>query len=1118
MSMPSGDNGIGPDNEQNFTVYPGGFGYGVVGGDMAVFKDGPPVYDLQKWRPPSVPDAAWLSMLPSRMLNARHRVVPFTGRAPELSSLERWRDHGGPRLSVLWLHAPGGQGKTRLSLEFAARTAALGWQVATAVHGPGVVTPSPGSEDLSGKAPGVLLFVDYADRWPLTTLVFLLGNSLLNRTGVRTRVLLTARSSAVLPLLRAELDNIEADLVEQELGPLEAADDRASMFRVAYRAFAEVSGTGTQGPIPDSVAFTGRDSDQILSLHTAALAAVDAHRHGVRAPVDPAASTSYLLDRERGQWMHHFIHGRHRLPDETGLLSGADFHTHPDILHRAVFIATLTGAMPRPEATRLLERALPGRPAARVLADHMVCYPPSRPHSGGQALEPLEPDRLAEDFVALTLLDSTADDLAHPWAGQVLDLLCAEDGPWVPYGAHAVTVLVAVAQRWPRVGHDHLRRVLLRSPRLAALAGSGALAGLADLPGIDSSVLDAVERAFPSGGDAALASGMAAVTARVIRERLERTRDPASRAGLLLLSARRQVTAGRYDEAIHEARQGLEEARAAGWSGLPLAGEALDDVALSLAVGADRRQEALRCAETAAELYRCLAQLQPSLHRVEFGQALVSLAVHRHLGAGRIDDALSAASEAVTILRSGGPSQPAVLASALRVQGRLLAQSGRTEEGLATVENAAALLRERVMSEPASVLPSLAECLYERAALLGALGRARKAVEVSEECVSLYRELAGTNSRTFTGELSKALSDLGYYLTLAGRPEDGLRHSSEAVAVARRLPDSAGAPEERYLASALSNLASRLSVAKRHEEALSAAGEAADLCRRLLVRNRPASLEQSAACLTNLCNAAIRAHSFEQAREAAREAADLYGEIAAANDRFQDRARSARRLAEHLSSAAGRAEAALALAGADTTNMPLSTAVSPDHPTGRAGRPAAGHPSTALLLLPILLVLGGAVAGYLAASWTGALVTGYCCFLAADRFTTAIVRTELDLPAVYRNVPELRLVVGLGGLAGILVGAGTGAVAGHQGAWLFGGLAAGTALAGLPLARRAVLGATRVVVATGKVLFAAVCVGVGHQLWPGTVGVAAGIVVATAVSALFRRLGRGPAAAGRDTV
>ncbi|MFH7340745.1 hypothetical protein [Streptomyces sp. KHY 26] len=135
--MPSGDNESGPDFQQNITVHPGGFGYGVVGRDMAVFDSGPPVYDLQKWRPPSVPDAAWLSMLPSRMLNARHRVVPFTGREPELRSPERWRDQNGPRLSVLWLHAPGGQGKTRLSLEFAARTAALGWQVATAVHGPG---------------------------------------------------------------------------------------------------------------------------------------------------------------------------------------------------------------------------------------------------------------------------------------------------------------------------------------------------------------------------------------------------------------------------------------------------------------------------------------------------------------------------------------------------------------------------------------------------------------------------------------------------------------------------------------------------------------------------------------------------------------------------------------------------------------------------------------------------------------------------------------------------------------------------------------------------------------------------------------------------------------------
>nr|WP_285554764.1 hypothetical protein [Streptomyces hygroscopicus] len=133
-----------------------------------------------------------------------------------------------------------------------------------------------------------------------------LGNSLLNRPGVRTRVLLTARSGAVLPLLRKELDNIEADLVEQKLGPLDSPDARASMFRAACRAFAEVSSTGTRGPVPDSAAFTGPDSGHALTLHTAALAAVDAHQRGVRPPVDPAASTSYLLDRERAQWLHHW--------------------------------------------------------------------------------------------------------------------------------------------------------------------------------------------------------------------------------------------------------------------------------------------------------------------------------------------------------------------------------------------------------------------------------------------------------------------------------------------------------------------------------------------------------------------------------------------------------------------------------------------------------------------------------------------------------------------------------------------------------------------------------------------------------------------------------------------
>ena len=181
---------------QNVTAVDG-FAYGVIGADLHVFPDRGPVYLLAEHRPAQEPDSGWLVAQPSRMLNARYAVVDFTGRGTEQAELTTWR-HTGSRLAARWLHAPGGQGKTRLAAELAFQTAAAGWKVAVATHGPGAVHPPPGSQDLRlGGAAGLLLLVDYADRWPLTHLTWLFSNAVFHQQ-VPTRLLLLARSAHAL--------------------------------------------------------------------------------------------------------------------------------------------------------------------------------------------------------------------------------------------------------------------------------------------------------------------------------------------------------------------------------------------------------------------------------------------------------------------------------------------------------------------------------------------------------------------------------------------------------------------------------------------------------------------------------------------------------------------------------------------------------------------------------------------------------------------------------------------------------------------------------------------------------------------------------------------------------
>lgn len=150
MTSPGGPGlpGEPPQIVQEVTAV-NGFAYGVIGADIHVFDNGLPLYLLANWRRTTrAGDSDWLRELPSRMLNARRAVVTFTGRDDELTDLRHWRDDR-LRLAVRWLHAPGGQGKTRLPAQFASESAAAGWKVIAAFHGPDADQPEPGSQDMS---------------------------------------------------------------------------------------------------------------------------------------------------------------------------------------------------------------------------------------------------------------------------------------------------------------------------------------------------------------------------------------------------------------------------------------------------------------------------------------------------------------------------------------------------------------------------------------------------------------------------------------------------------------------------------------------------------------------------------------------------------------------------------------------------------------------------------------------------------------------------------------------------------------------------------------------------------------------------------------------------------
>ncbi|MBD0741396.1 tetratricopeptide repeat protein [Streptomyces sp. CBMA152] len=812
----------------------GGFAYGAVGADIHVFGDGTPVYLLLRHHRRAGLDPAWLRSQPSRMLDARAEVVDFTGRDAELGELRAWRD-AEPRFAVRWLHGEGGQGKTRLAARLAEESAREGWVVADAVHGTDTHPPAEGSQDLrlDGSA-GVLVLVDYADRWSLSDLSWLFHNMLL-RQPVPARVLLIGRSAGLWPALRGKLDRLREniDTSDQLLRPL--ADDggqRGTMFDAARDCFVRhYPELGDPASIRPPSALHHADFGLTLSLHMAALVAVDAAARGRTPPVDMVGLTTYLLDRERENWG--------QLHENTG--RGLDYGTPDEVMARTVFTAILSGPVARPRAGTVLEHVLPGVSVDRTLADHAVCYPPSDP---GIALEPLLPDRLAEDFLALLLPGHPVTGFPpDAWATAVPErLLTAE--PTAFCTPRAVTFLAAAADRWPHVGATVLYPVLRDRPDLALRAGSAALTGLAAI-GADSgpidpellTVLEHVEPLLPEDEHIDLDVGVLAVTERLTSHRLDGSTDPTEQAGLYGTLGRRRTNAGAWGPALAAAEEAARINRRLAENDP----RHRDRLANSLTVLGNalarhgRWSEALSQSQGATALLRELAEHDPS-HRPSLAVSLTDLG-GRFSECGRAREALDVTEEAAALRRElaaedpGGQSAP--LARALSSLGALRLQQGHRDEAVAAVEEAVAVLREPARVRPGEHLGDLARALSNLGRVRLEAGRREQAIEAAQEAVGLFRRLAEANPAVHRPHLVTALIHLSATLPAHAISGPALTAAEEAVALARELAETDPAIHRRGLGRALEAHGDRLAEADRRDEAVTVLREAADVYQKL---------------------------------------------------------------------------------------------------------------------------------------------------------------------------------------------------------------------------------------------------------------------------------------------
>ncbi len=823
-----------------------GFAYGVVGADIHVFGDGIPVYLLQRWRPPPAAEDWFLREVPSRMLNARFAVVEFTGRTAELAALRRWRDEG-PQLAVRWLHAPGGQGKTRLADHFALESADDGWQVVTATHGPGSVIPPPGSQDLGAAADGTLLVVDYADRWPLSHLLWLFSNALLHRPEVPTRILLLARGDDIWPAVRASVANLQAGTSTQFLPPLsdgtqEREGDgspRTEMFAVAHDSFAARYGVPSLR-VETPAALAGDDFGLTLSVHLAALVAVDAHVAGHRPPPDLAGLTCYLLDREHLHWARLHGEGGHEI-DPTA----RTFTTPPDAMNRTVFTAVLTGPMVPAQGLDVVAGLDLKLPAHRVLADHAVCYPPADP-AQETVLEPLYPDRLSEDFLALTLPGHHAEYPAQPWARATVGTLLtgAADPATLLWTPRAVTFLASAAQRWPHVGPRHLYPLLAAAPHVAVTAGSAALTTLAGLDDIAPELLEAIAAHFPPFKlpHPDLDPGIAAVSTRLLPHRLSRAGHLNDPGVVRHEHSVRLYHAGRLEESLAAAEENVREYRALDRNKMrhPAVAELVErnlstaltayGVRLS-AVG--RRAEALAATEESIRLLRELAG-RDDQYRSDLASALLNRG--RDLcQADRWVDATVTTQECVALFRELAADDPVThesdLSASLVALGLCLGFTATAEESVAALQEGIIILRRLSQRNAAAHTTALAEALSNLAKALWRIGE--PGVSVAQEAVALLRRLAAVNPVSYEGKLANVLSGSAVHLLYAGQRAEALSAAHESVSILRRLAGRQPQSHANKLAEALASLSIVLLAIGRRNDAIAVTDEAVAVRRRM---------------------------------------------------------------------------------------------------------------------------------------------------------------------------------------------------------------------------------------------------------------------------------------------
>ncbi|ARF56488.1 tetratricopeptide repeat protein [Streptomyces gilvosporeus] len=819
---------------------------GDVTGHVTILLERPS-FRLELLRPVASPELpAKARHQPSYLLHPGNQVVPYRQPVADLKTLADWRD-GGEAFSVLLLHGPGGQGKTRTAQHFASCAVADGWSVAQARD---LSTAAPALSPAEGApAERLLIVVDYAERWRYPSLLAMLESTRGAGRARVVRVLLLARSGTPLwDRLEAELDGLDmAYAPPMSLGGFAAAS-RAACFAEARAAFARALDVPeVSPPVPSDLADPVYASP--LTLHMAALAGVVAASQNEARPAD---ISRYLLLHERRRWNASAAAGTVRT---------------------LVVLATLFGPARTRESARalLLAAGAADGPAEadRALTAHRALYPSDR------HLAPLRPDRFAEDFLGWHLgRDQDArEDLAA--------LLTGDGTPLQDGDIRQALIVLANAARHEPV-RDLLDTVVTRR---------------ADLAESSPAVLLAVAEHLPLGTALAFArrpiKGVELSYARLrlaqrVAEAVPDGAPPDIDIMRLWLLGRELLEYGEYAQAADVLGRAVRQARA--YRDHPEIGdpaelaELLNLYAQTLAFSG-REQQSVHATTEAVELLReqpaVPSDVDPSRHKELLARSLANHAnaLAETAGTGNLPKALAAAEEAIALYRELAAEDSDAYGGALvraeeRVA-RLLHEVGRPEEALQVGLRAADMLRRLSAEDPEEHREAYGNTLHNLGLSLKATGQSEQAVRALSEAADHYRYLAQHIPLRFLDRLAGCLLSLSEVLEGLGRVGERVRVLRELVAVERQMRERGPVPDERRLAVTMFCLGQQLAIQGDDEHAVAPLTEATELLRSLAERN-PGSVPVLSEALIRLGSVQSALGDRTAAEAAEREAVALY--------------------------------------------------------------------------------------------------------------------------------------------------------------------------------------------------------------------------------------------------